>query len=101
MDYGSGADRSLLGPAVRCGRSRTCCPFPGFYKDMTQNKISRKGAKETQRQKEICVFLAPLRLLLRLCVKLLLTECYNAIDLFTAQLSRASNGLHARPPEQL
>lgn len=28
-------------------------------------------------------------------------QCYNAVELFTAQLSRASNRLHARPPEQL
>ena len=62
-------------------------PLSGFYKGMTQKKISRKAAKE--------------RLLSRVCVKLLLTECYNAIELFTAQLSRASNRLHARPPEQL
>ena len=58
-------------------------------------EVARKGAKKPKR--DFLNFHA----LLRLCVKLLLTECYNAIELFMAQLRRASNRLHARPPEQL
>jgi len=62
--------------------------------DFTQ---SRKGRPKEAK----IVFLAPLRLPLRLCVKLFQTGCYNAPELITAQLSRARYRLHARPPEQL
>ena len=32
MDYGSGADCSLLETAIRCVRSQTCCPFQGIVR---------------------------------------------------------------------
>ena len=62
--------------------------------DFTQR---RKGDTKDARERAAGFVCAPLRL----CVKLLLTECYNALELFTAQLSRARYCLHARPPEQL
>ena len=87
MDYGSGADRSLLGPAVRCVDPELVA-LSGLYKDMTQRRFHAKAKeREEKRQKEICVFSFAYLASLRETASNRVLQCDRTVQ---AQLSRAS-----------